>query len=77
MSQTENSSSESNVDSTNMMLSEYEENNGNFNVFEPYQGEPLASSDSETSEDDEQDLDGLSPSVLEQRMERTIPISSW
>ena len=73
----ENSSSASNVDSANMILSEYEEHSGNLNVFEPYQGEPLASSDSEASDDDEQDLDGLSPSVLEQQMERTIPISSW
>ena len=46
----------------------------------PYQDEPLAD-DSEaaagTEENEETDLDGLTPAVLEARYEREIAASSW
>jgi hypothetical protein len=48
--------------------------------FLPYQGEPLASSGSEdidTSEDDEEDEDGILREVLEQRYEKVVPVQSW
>lgn len=80
MAQTENSFSDSSVGSESVMLSEYEGNNVNLDgksVFEPYQGEPLASTSGSESSEDEEDLDGLSPSVLEKRMDKIIPISSW
>ena len=48
--------------------------------IEPYQDEPLAEDDS-TSEgnevEEEADEDGLTPTVLEARYERQIPVNSW
>ena len=46
----------------------------------PYEDEPLADveTDAETDEDEEEtDLDGLTPAVLEARYEREIPLDSW
>lgn len=47
--------------------------------FSPYQGEPLASSQHDSSEEinDDIDEDGLSPAVLKQRYERQIPVQEW
>ena len=47
----------------------------------PYQDEPLAT-DGATDEDngdseDERDVDGLEPAILEQRYERTVDVHSW
>ena len=50
------------------------------NEINPYQGEPLASSDSngEGSEDNDQgDEDGLTPATLERQFDKTEPVSSW
>ena len=50
------------------------------NQVSPYQGEPLADSDSngEGSEDNgEGDEDGLTPATLERRFDKTEPVSSW
>ena len=46
----------------------------------PYEDEPLADveTDAETDEDEEEtDLDGLTPAVLEARYEREILVDSW
>jgi len=49
----------------------------------PYQDEPLADAvDEETmavdgESDEEKDVDGLTPAVLEQRYERTVTLDSW
>lgn len=51
-----------------------------FSQIEPYQDEPLAEDDSsrEGNEvDEEADEDGLTPTVLEARYEREIPVNSW
>lgn len=46
----------------------------------PYEDEPLANieEDAETVADDEEtDVDGLTPAVLEARYERETPVNSW
>lgn len=46
----------------------------------PYEDEPLADieEDAETVADDEEtDVDGLTPAVLEARYERETPVNSW
>lgn len=46
----------------------------------PYQDEPLADvSEDETArgDDEGQDLDGLTPAVLEARYDRTVSVESW
>ena len=51
-----------------------------FSQIEPYQDEPLAEDDGtgEGNEvDEEADEDGLTPTVLEARYEREIPVNSW
>ena len=51
-----------------------------FSQIEPYQDEPLAEDDSagEGNEvDEEADEDGLTPTVLEARYEKKIPVNSW
>lgn len=47
--------------------------------FVPYQDEPLADSDEENDEtsDEENDLDGLTQSVLVARLEQKIKLDSW
>lgn len=46
--------------------------------FEPCEDEPLASDDGDNEdEEDEIDADGLTPAVLEARLERQIPILEW
>ena len=48
-----------------------------YSQYTPYQDEPLAEDDEEDDQDEEVDLDGLSPSVLESRFERTVAVNSW
>ena len=45
----------------------------------PYEDEPLGDSEAATGteENQEPDLDGLTPAVLEARYEREIAVSSW
>ena len=72
-------------DSTSISSLECESSNesdigGNANVkscFEPYQGEPLASTDASESSDEEQDEDFILPSVSERRFEKVIPLTDW
>lgn len=45
---------------------------------EPYEDEPLASSDDdEVDQDEEEDVDGLTARVLEARFERQITVNEW
>lgn len=44
----------------------------------PYQDEPLAEADQTgESEDEEANVDGLTPAVLEARYEKEVSVSSW
>ena len=45
----------------------------------PYQDEPLATSDSaeECMSEETNDEDGISPSVLEQRLDKTVNVKNW
>lgn len=47
-------------------------------LVQPYEDEPLADAASELDiEEENEDADGLTPTVLEARYERTIPVTSW
>ena len=48
-----------------------------YSQYTPYQDEPLAEDDEEDDQDEEVDLDGLSPAGLESRFERTVAVNSW
>ena len=48
-----------------------------YSQYTPFQDEPLAEDDEEDDQDEEVDLDGLSPAVLESRFERTVAVNSW
>ena len=76
MSQSEDSLTCSSLECDSSSESDLEENPNVNSCFEPYQGEPLASSDSESS-DEEQDEDFILPSVLEKRFEKVIPLANW
>lgn len=79
-------SSESEISDFSQTLSEPEEEEEDddvqviFSQIEPYQDEPLAEDDS-TGEgngvNEEADEDGLTPTVLEARYEREVPVNSW
>lgn len=50
--------------------------------YAPYEDEPLAEVDENNEQDEENfdeeaDIDGLTPSVLEARYERTVTVDSW
>ena len=50
--------------------------------FRPYEGEPLVYPgkdliDEVQFEDDEKDLDGLTPSMLEARFDKKVKVDSW
>lgn len=80
MSQSEESSSESIVSSNCSCESNCDERDGETSMktqFTPYEGEPLADTCDEDSSEDEADLDGLQPSVLEKRFDKTIPLQTW
>lgn len=79
-------SSESEISDFSQTLSEPEEEEEDddvqviFSQIEPYQDEPLAEDDStgEGNEVNEKaDEDGLTPTVLEARYEREVPVNSW
>ena len=53
---------------------DYFELNGN---FAPYQGEPLADSEDDNMAEENEDEDGILPSVLEQRFEGQIALNDW
>ena len=49
-------------------------------LLQPYEDEPLADAASEPDIEEENEdahADGLTPTVLEARYERTIPVTSW
>lgn len=48
-----------------------------YSHYTPYRDEPLAEDDGEEDQDEEVDVDGLSPAVLESRFERTVAVNSW
>lgn len=77
MSQSEDSFNYSSLECDSIPESDLEENMNVTSCFEPYQGEPLASTDDSESSDDEQDEDFILPSVLEKRFEKNIPLANW
>ena len=77
MSQSYDSLSYSNLECNSLTESDLEENLNVRSCFEPYQGEPLASTDDSESSDEEQDEDSILPSILEKRFEKVIPLANW
>ena len=77
MSQTDDSMSISSLECDSSNESDIEENPNVKSCFEPYQGEPLASTDASESSDEEQDEDFILPSVSERRFEKVIPLTDW
>ena len=67
MSQSKDSLTCSSLECDSLSESDLEENPNVNSCFEPYQEEPLASTGSESS-DEEQDEDFILPSVLEKRL---------
>ena len=64
MSQTEDSFSHSSVECDSVVDSYLEENFNVKSCFEPYQGEPLPTTNENDSSEDEEDEDGVLPSIL-------------
>ena len=49
-----------------------------FRQYTPNQDEPLGEDDGkEEDQDEETDVDGVSPAVLDSRYERTVAVNSW
>lgn len=48
-----------------------------YSQYTPYEDEPRAEDEEDDVQDEEADVDGLSPAVLESRYERTVPVNSW
>ena len=48
-------------------------------LVQPYEDEPLADAlaEPDMEENKDADADGLTPTVLEARYERTVPVTSW
>eukprot|EP00112_Aurelia_sp_Birch-Aquarium-sp1_P004274 Seg1482.6 transcript_id=Seg1482.6/GoldUCD/mRNA.D3Y31 product="hypothetical protein" protein_id=Seg1482.6/GoldUCD/D3Y31 len=70
--------------SSNYVSTEEELVGAHGGVFEPYQNEPLASSDDSSDDeragrdrDDAEDEDGLRPAHLRARFEGEIPVNEW
>ena len=61
------------------MQSSEEEIGSDIGHIPPYECENLASSDENGGglEEDEVDEDGLSAATLEQRFDKTVPVSAW
>jgi hypothetical protein len=76
MSHSEDSFNYSSLESDNITESNLEGNMNVTNCFEPYQGEPLASTDDSESSDEEHDKDYILPSVLEKLLEKNIPLTN-
>jgi hypothetical protein len=77
MSQSYDSLSYSNLECNSLTESDLEENLNVRSCFEPYQGEPLASTDDSESSDEEQDEYSILPSILEKRFEKVSPLGNW
>ena len=77
MSQSDDSTSISSLECESSNESDIEGNANVKSCFEPYQGEPLASTDASESSDEEQDEDFILPSVSEKRFEKVIPLTDW
>ena len=69
------SSSSFQCDSSNE--SDIEDNPNVKSCFEPYQGEPLASTDASESSDEEQDEDFILLLASEKRFKKVIPLTDW
>ena len=67
----------SSLECDSLSESDLEENPNVNSCFEPYQGEPLASTGDSESSDEEQDEDFILPLVLEKRFEKVIPLANW
>jgi hypothetical protein len=76
MSQSDDLSSYSSLERDSLTESDIEENPNVKNCFEPYQGEPLVSTDNSES-DEEQDENFILPSISEKRFEKVIPLANW
>ena len=81
MSDSEGLSSESSSAWSEVVTSSEEEDSGDYfelnGNFARYQGEPLADSEDADMADDDEDEDGILPSVLEQRYEGQIALNDW
>ena len=82
MSENELSTGESSSEGSEDVCSSDGEDYYVFNgVFAPYQGEPLASSEDGDNngggEVEDEDEDGILPSVLQQRFEGQVPLDNW
>ena len=69
--------STSSFECDNSNESDIEDNPNVKSCFEPYQGEPLASTDASESSDEEQDEVFLLPSVSDKRFKKFIPLTDW
>jgi len=70
------SESSNNEEDTDVFEKEDEDIKVVYSQYTPYQDEPLAEDDEE-DQDEEADVDGLSPAVLELRYKRTVAVNSW
>ena len=81
MSDSEGLSSESSSERSEVVASSEEEDSGDYfelnGNFARYQGEPLADSEDADMADDDDDEDGILPSVLEQRYKGQITLNDW
>jgi len=81
MSDVEVLSSESSSEQSEVVSSNDEDDDGDYfelnGNFAPYQGEPLADSEDANMSDEDEDEDGILPSVLEQRFEGEIAVNDW
>ena len=83
MSDNEDFSSDSSSQGSEIVGSNDEENTGGYFVFNgdfaPYQVEPLAASGDEMDNNggEEEDEDGILPSVLEHRFEGQVVVDNW
>ena len=64
-------------EATDVEDEEEEDNEVVYSQYTPYEDEPRAEDEEDDGEDEEADVDGLSPAVLESRYERTVPVNSW
>ena len=77
MSQSEDSSADSSLECNSLIESDVEGKNSVASCFEPYQCEPLASTENSETSDEEEDEDYILPSVLEKRFEKNISMGNW
>ena len=77
MSQSDDSISTFSLECDSSNESDIDDNPNIRSCFEPYEGEPLASTNASESSDEEQDEDFILPSVSEKRFEKVIPLTDW